>query len=934
MRPVDLFWSKLGATPRRILLSGALTLQALFSLSLQNTPPLDAKEALRLRRITEYWKEENYQDAKGQILSYLSEYPSSAYQSELYAMLGDLYFLEEQPQEALACYEKINSSSCFEITIVSRLHCLLNLGRYQELLSWAENPALVIDSLQEEKKERLYLLLAESAYKLTFTEENEENRRAFASRSLEYYARVQNPLYRLSIGFASTELLTLLDDKEKAAELYLQLAKEVPERADELLFQAASLLVDQNPAQASSLFAEVALLESPLQQSACYNQLMLLFRQKAYSEFLEAAKQLSVATEKQHILQFCQGISLQELGQFQEAATHLKSFLASPQPSSTQFRQSCLSLFICAKETSDLSLVEEVLEKWHEQLPLDNSYLHGLLLKAHIAARENVPSSISSALEEILELYPQYEGRELVSFDYGQSLLMQKKWVEARQVFRSFAVEFPTSLRLKQAWQNIIYTSMQLVQETTMEEKSASKELLVSDLQTALDQNTSFKQENSVDLQKDPLFDDETVRIYRLGLAQLLFETGKRQEALEVAAQYAQDYPDHPTLYAIHLMRAACHLALGSPPESFIEAAELALALETDTASQNRLHLQLFNAYLVIGNRSLAFDHLLSVYRSSPELIRKENLFWLASRCANTEDVASTALKIEILESALGFDGHTYTDPTSLESHWLENESLKLASCYAEQGDYLKQIALFEALRQLQTVEAEMPWQKTRHILFELGQLYQKLGEPQKALTVYEELVNMTDRSVISFYQSAALLEKARLEYSLLEETQKRQPSEQLSSILSILKDLQITKNPLSEPIHLEAALDYAMIRTLLAEPCEQVQKQIFYLRLLKEDFFPSSITEAGAPYQEQCSKSQEGEAILRSYLRFIEAEIVRLESQIARDTGDLELATQLEQKAKYEFDQLMIVNGSKLASLQTRVRESLNLMESMTCPQ
>lgn len=111
-----------------------------------------------------------------------------------------------------------------------------------------------------------------------------------------------------------------------------------------------------------------------------------------------------------------------------------------------------------------------------------------------------------------------------------------------------------------------------------------------------------------------------------------------------------------------------------------------------------------------------------------------------------------------------------------------------------------------------------------------------------------------------------------------------------VGQILSTLKDLQIQKKLSCEPLHLEAALEYADIRTQMASPEARSESAIFFLNRIKDDFNAKD-DEIAKEYHEARIRFPEKDLIYQNYMKCIEAEILRLEAQLAKEQNDEEKA-------------------------------------------
>ena len=97
------------------------------------------------------------------------------------------------------------------------------------------------------------------------------------------------------------------------------------------------------------------------------------------------------------------------------------------------------------------------------------------------------------------------------------------------------------------------------------------------------------------------------------------------------------------------------------------------------------------------------------------------------------------------------------------------------------------------------------------------------------------------------------------------------------------IKTLKLQKDLSGEPIYLEAALEYADIRTLLSSPENRLETALQQLRKIKEDFSPFSSVEKEENYGKNSLQFPNQYSLYQIYMKAIEAEILRLEACILR---------------------------------------------------
>jgi hypothetical protein len=251
------------------------------------------------------------------------------------------------------------------------------------------------------------------------------------------------------------------------------------------------------------------------------------------------------------------------------------------------------------------------------------------------------------------------------------------------------------------------------------------------------------------------------------------------------------------------------------------------------------------------------------------------------------------------------------------ESVFLEVEALKLAELLPMQ----KKAVLLSALIELQNKNPEAAWKFHRQALFELGKSYEALRETDKALKVYDTLIH-TSSHATSYFSFAAELERNRLLYAHCKDEERSESNPQIIQILSSLKDLQIQKKLLSEPIHLEAALAYADIRTSLSSPEARTESAIFFLSRIKEDFTLQDDV-LSQEYHEARKGLPEKDTLYQNYMKCIEAEMLRLEALVAAKENRSDKVLQSEAIATTLFQEVL---ADKTTTPYLRSRAESNL--------
>ena len=860
---------------------------------LGQAPKVGVKEALHLRKITEYWKEGHFEDAKTQLKSYLAAYSESPYLNEVFAMLGDLYLQEGKLEEALDCYKKIESSECQLLTALHRAEVLYQLGRYEELIAWGEEKSDILNV-----QERVHLMLGDCHYRKLLKDPTD----ADAKAALSEFAQVKNldKEWQMVVAY----LNAFCGEKLKAADQYLSLANEFPEKKDELYLQAGFLLEKENPSKAISLFHEVALHPGALQKDAAFNELVLLFREKQYAKFLERGQTASSLLDQNlPALFYYTGIAHFELENYKAAAESLEKFVDATPTSKEELKTTLRSLFYCGHKIQNTDLIKKALAIWQKEFDLDEDYLNGLRTCSTSLLQKEDYASAKSILQEILDRFPSHPAHQSALWDYSQALLCLNELYAAKKNLEIFTQTYSQSPYIVGAWQNLVYLTTELLKNAAMEEKPTLQNDLAVYLKEALKSSS--------------LFDAETTRTYRLHLTHLLFDSGELKEAALMATDYINSYPAHASCREVRFIQINSSLNLGLPLSSLIEPMRNALSEESDPDLAVKLHMQLFNAYVCENDFVLAVEHLIAVYKEGSLPIKSENLLWLADAMLENKDLA---LAKEIYTKALAKN-------TTLDPLVYEEAVLKVKKLHFDDKDTAAALCVLMELKGWQEREPSLPWRHPKKVLFEIAELHELMGNKKEAILFYDAVIGDDAFANSSYYKCASMLNKARLQLEQLGAAERREGSAQLICILGMLKDLQIARNVESEPIHLEAALDYATTRSSLLPELEQTKRMIFYLDRIEEDFL-NDTSDIGAHYQQLRQELPEQNQLIERYLQYIAAERKRLKSQEALKAGDAERHGALNAASKLELQALFHMIDDSSSQLKTRVAQSLSAMD------
>lgn len=876
------------------LLATCLFSSAAFA---EQSHALSPEKVRVVRRISEYWKEGDYKRAKKQILEFLEENPETVVNDHLYAMLGDVYLLENAYPQAILSYRKIYGPEFQNKVFTNLLHCYLEQKEYQEVTRLVEEKEQSLTDSQVFSPE-VKLIYATALFRLGVSlPESEKN--TLLTKAKKEYEQLLEGEYKQQALFPLAEICQLLQDFDQASFFYNELARENPQHKESHLMTAACLTMSSDKGKAIEKFEEIYQMNGSHAPKAAYNQMVLLFQEERYEEFL--AKQDTFAhflgTDKKPVLPFLLGRIAYQQGRYTDAIEHLQTYFKDANIRDARYKTAILTVLSAAEKTKNLELFDSLAAQMQPSIQNEKEYEPLLVAHAGLCIEKEATDKLQADLNELKERFPQNTSRETLLFDLAVLLSKKEDWQKSRESFSLFVQEFPESSLVEKAALYKMNCSLRELEKTSPENITLVKKSLATDLVDILQKNT-LKEEQREE--------------YTLALAKTLYDLQEYEQAAKYMENYISLFGENtPPSEGLVLLSLAYQKS--SSLEQFTLAAEKTLSLYPELDEKDFLHLELYNTYIALGETNeenekrgffeKAADHLYSVFASDKAKIKLDNQLWLANYLSTKAQESHLASDLEkatgVFTSILVENENLLIDQNTV---FLEAEALKLCKLFDLQKNTSAKIDLLEKLYLLQTQENTLPWKFQRLTVFELASAYKKTGNTEKATELYDYLIQ-TSSHVPSYHGYAALLEKCKLAYSSLNQ-EDLQTEEKVSSILDNLKDLQINKKLQSEPLHLEAALDYASVRTLLASPDAKESTELFYLKRIREDFSEKEGDQL-SEYHKAKSLFPEKEEIYQAYMQYIDALIAKSEAQLAMKASETEKATELLQKAQTNLDLL-----------------------------
>lgn len=796
-------------------------------LSIAAIQPLLGNETLTLKRITEFWKDEAFDQAKGQILQFLADYPASDYRDNVNAMLGDLYLKEGAYSDAIKTYDQIVNKEMQTKIEANYLQALFEMEDFRAILKKAN---------KQSNDPKVHFLAGEACFRLGRQAPDAETQKALYIQASAHFNMTTMSSYGEYSLAPLAEVYKALGESEKAATLYMQLAEKTPDQKENFLFQAAYLQADFDKKLAAKTFEKVHALSGKNSKNAAYNVLMLQYEAGNYKDFLASYSKMEndLPAAKLESLQLQRGEAHFELGDIAETVKVLEN---------CKGKAAYLLLAACAEKTEDLKLLDKVAKEMSAAFPTDPDTAKAHLLSAHLSMNQGDMLRAQDNLAFVLKNFPEYDEREKLMFDYAQLLARNTLWEESKAAFENLLTSFPNTVYKDETWRHLLNCAL----------KEGKRDVFTSVLSRALNESNAFTGNEK--------------EHYSLLLVKLLIEQGNRGDAASRLVNFLEAYPSSAEGYQV------AALFYENDASTFSLYAEKALALGPDLQENDVLHLKLYNHYIEnVATHDKAAEHLYTCVSKNAVTLQNDNLVWLANFYFGQKSDGEKRKRAIMLYEKIA---NSEITPA------LEKEYLKYAELLDLDGKSLARVDLLEKLSAKQQETPNLAWRFQRQTLFDLAKAYQESNDSAKALKAYDTLIE-TSTHMPSFFSRAATLERARLKYQLMTEEERVEGSSEMEEVLTALKDLQMRKKLHSEPIHLEAALDYVAMMSSLSAKDKQDERSLFLMKRVKQEF-SSQGDVASKDYHSQRSVLPEKAKILEDYLAYMDAEILRMEGKMER---------------------------------------------------
>lgn len=863
---------------RKSFICGLLLLVQYPHLQAQQEPT--SEEMLVLRRFVEYWKDGDYGIVKQGIFDFLDRHPDTGIADQLHAMLGDLYTQEGAFKEALAEYDQLVDSQVRKKIVVNYLYSAFNLQKFERVVCDAQSYLSRYGGDGQEKNLRVRQFLGDASLRRALEHPKaSEERKKLLLQAVSQYVFLKGAGRKEDILPGMAEAYHQLEEHAEASFCYKELAQDSPQ-AERFLFQAAVEESFFDKRKAAFTFMQAAEQGGQQAASASMNALVLLFQEDAFSDFLSAYSRLSrFLKDKQKLdIQFYVGQCYFAQKEYAAAVSPLENFVSSTAESLEDKKAALFSLLHAAHYLEDIPLLDRTMSRFKGMFPGDLDLAKALVVHAQAHCDQGNADVALADLEQMASRMPYSAESAGLFYDVGSLLLQAGYYSESRKVFRSFVENFSEDSRIPMAWR-------QLLNGYTRELQKGSG--------VSLDLRQQFLEVLSFVLSRNDVLQANEREGYQLVQLRTMFELGDYDRAYGELMKMQKDV-SHPKHAAEVEMLLACYYRnVENNPLLFIRHAENALRLDKSIADAAPLHLEVYNMCVRLQNENSlsvvaqrecqerAASHLLQSQMWRGDSLTESNVFWLMEHLYHkvtqeeNPDATDVHNAAEVCEALLQRHGGWKDVVITKDNLFLEPVLLQYADIISLEGNKQRYASILRILVRAQENVPELFWQYKNQAKVLLGQVLFDEGEYAEGLKVLANL----QKGQEDYWLQVGHLYKARLAFASLPKEDLRADSQPVLQILHVLKDLQIQRNVKTEPVHLQAGLDYVGIRVALSPEESKVDTEIFFLNRMKETLMDQASVE-GQMYYEQVCASAEAKQVVTNYLYYIDGRIAFLKTK------------------------------------------------------
>ncbi|HRW58480.1 MAG TPA: outer membrane protein assembly factor BamD, partial [Chlamydiales bacterium] len=445
------------------------------------------QDALFMRRIIEFWEEEEYDLVKLQIEEYLVQYPKSPLKDHMLLVLGDLSMQQKDYAKAIEGYEGIQSWDVKEKCYLNYLQALYEVKDYVSLERESKK-YLSLENVDDAGFVRANYYFAESLFYQFLNEGNIEVKNLLSKQVVSLYEILKDSEYKNAVLSSLSQMYDLLGDSQKAYNVNLVLAEELPDMREHFLYNAAckALAFDKN--KAYELFSKVCQEGNEYVVKAAYNRILLLNHFQKYQEVIDEANgffELVKAEEYPQII-FLSGKGYFELGEFEKSQNQLMQFVSLNPENSAENKSSLMMLMQIASTQKQIELYNKFFSSFEKNYSNDPELGKGYLAKAMLYKEKNEYDKELDILQEIEKKHPQGSLLEELQYEYIVALYNTEKYEEARRRAILFIEDYPKGSFIKDCYKLLVNTSIFYASQNIEDSSRVSSKLqLAQDLELA-----------------------------------------------------------------------------------------------------------------------------------------------------------------------------------------------------------------------------------------------------------------------------------------------------------------------------------------------------------------------------------------------------------------------------------------------------------------
>lgn len=846
------------------------------------SPPSEP-EILFAKRIVELWDIRDAQVVINQSQLFLKRYPNSVFRDSILGIVAEGHKHKGEYTRALRALNAIHSDEYKRKTLITRVDILQKMNQEQQIIKELQPHIPQIGNVPKDTESQLYTLCyADAVRGVASKTDNDDKKNQYYSIASRRYRTLKGSQFDCQARMGLAALYTSMGKDKEAAKMYMSLADDFTDNREAYLYQAAKHQMTYDPEEAFATLDETSEFSTQNQSERAVLKAKILYDLGKHDYLIDVEQSLKESVFAQHlpIIDYYLGMSFFKEKDYHNASDILGSLVNNNFPSihSTETQKNILLHLITAEYQRDRpDQATSYTETFKTRFPNDEGIVHAYLVKGIYLINNGMAEEGLKHLERTMKAYP--NAKEMTNLRHQRNIALMKMedWETARSLFLVFAEEDPKSPLRVEALKNIPVCTQKLIAQAKETEQPTTPlyRQLIEDLQLMMNTKgvLTAKQKPSVLV--------EQIRSYGA--------CGEHHKAYKLAKIFLDKYPEHNECYQVHILIAQATSELGYATKETIEHLEKALALNSKMPQAVIVHIKLFKAYAELIDKEvndtyidLACDHLYSAYTLAEGMIPEENRTWLAN--AYTSKLENRSV------------GHTYTKLfTDTDLRTAEKaatlyrsvgkkcqDQVALAKCCIWTGN---QESALEIIKEVQQ-DSSLSDSDKYTCCYLKGKILESQGDKAGALELYKKIPSHPGPSqyigLLAGLQTARLtIDTADKNTTLQEQSYKK------------LKQLQMQKQLRTEPVHLEAALDYCFITADQVPPEKRNETLLRQLKAMKADFTNKDDI-CSQDYHNAMEQYAERKELYHHYMLLVDSYINMIEAKHCASYRDKQIKTEV----------------------------------------